>query len=225
MASSTKKVTLLALIVSCESDSHRSPEKGPCSPTTTQLRACLVAEVCRSSTIKPPMPPARHVRARVVLKSLQVPSDLQFCPSCSLWRLPLSSLSSLGASAARSGSLEAPPSSLFLRTASLQARASRNDTTIRRKASKPSALRSLGATLRPNVRPGLYGSPQSRSFSNVSPVTSINAAPDIPTRYKALHEALNVLKNDAANYVNLSALQLALHGLESENPVVRIGGT
>ncbi|OJD33373.1 serine threonine protein phosphatase 2b catalytic subunit protein [Diplodia corticola] len=52
--------------------------------------------------------------------------------------------------------------------------------------------------------------------------TAINAPLDVPPRLKELYQALDVLKSDAASYVNFSRLQLALRGLESEDPVVRV---
>ncbi|PYI06135.1 hypothetical protein BO78DRAFT_397542 [Aspergillus sclerotiicarbonarius CBS 121057] len=44
----------------------------------------------------------------------------------------------------------------------------------------------------------------------------------IPPRLKELHEALNQVKDVATEQVNLSRLQLALRGLETETPLVRV---
>ncbi|PYH98646.1 hypothetical protein BO71DRAFT_395021 [Aspergillus ellipticus CBS 707.79] len=44
----------------------------------------------------------------------------------------------------------------------------------------------------------------------------------IPPRLKELHEALNQVKDVATEQVNLSRLQLALRGLESETPLIRV---
>lgn len=52
----------------------------------------------------------------------------------------------------------------------------------------------------------------------------INAGRDVPPRFKELHEALDRVGNAAAGQVNLSRLQLALRGLESENPLMRVAG-
>ncbi|PWY90817.1 hypothetical protein BO70DRAFT_307105 [Aspergillus heteromorphus CBS 117.55] len=44
----------------------------------------------------------------------------------------------------------------------------------------------------------------------------------VPPRLKELHEALNQVKDVATEQVNLSRLQLALRGLESETPLIRV---
>ncbi|PWY96393.1 hypothetical protein BO94DRAFT_529772 [Aspergillus sclerotioniger CBS 115572] len=44
----------------------------------------------------------------------------------------------------------------------------------------------------------------------------------VPPRLKELHEALNQVKDVATEQVNLSRLQLALRGLETETPLVRV---
>lgn len=54
--------------------------------------------------------------------------------------------------------------------------------------------------------------------------TSVVHTRHIPPRLKDLHEALNRVKDVAPEQVNLSRLQLALRGLESEKPVVRVAG-
>lgn len=63
-----------------------------------------------------------------------------------------------------------------------------------------------------------------RKTSTLSSSTAIHATKDIPPALLELHEALDVLRRDAAGYVNLSRLQLALRGLESRTPTVRIAG-
>lgn len=50
----------------------------------------------------------------------------------------------------------------------------------------------------------------------------MNATKSLPPRYKPLYEALGNLKKKASAQVNLSRLQLALQGLESESPATRI---
>ncbi|RMJ22275.1 hypothetical protein PHISP_06860 [Aspergillus sp. HF37] len=50
----------------------------------------------------------------------------------------------------------------------------------------------------------------------------INAGRNVPPRFKGLYEALDSVGNTAAGQVNLSRLQLALRGLESEEPLMRV---
>ena len=52
--------------------------------------------------------------------------------------------------------------------------------------------------------------------------TAINGKRPIPARNQPLYEALTQVKTKASAYVNLSRLDLALQGLESENPVTRV---
>lgn len=52
----------------------------------------------------------------------------------------------------------------------------------------------------------------------------VNATNNVPERYRDLYEALDEVKHSAAQHVNLSRLQLALRGLESETPVIRVAG-
>lgn len=63
-----------------------------------------------------------------------------------------------------------------------------------------------------------------RRASTVASVTAINAQRDIPPAFQKLHASLSVLEHEAAVYVNLSQLKLALRGLESENAVTRVAG-
>lgn len=65
---------------------------------------------------------------------------------------------------------------------------------------------------------------QKRHASSVSPVTTINASKQIPAPYRELYDQLGVLRSQAATYVDLSKLQLAIKSLESENAVIRIAG-
>ncbi|KAK7545169.1 uncharacterized protein J3D65DRAFT_51391 [Phyllosticta citribraziliensis] len=58
--------------------------------------------------------------------------------------------------------------------------------------------------------------------STLASRTAINAPLEGPPRLKELHQALDALKTDAATYINLSRLQLALRSLEHDDPVVRI---
>lgn len=62
---------------------------------------------------------------------------------------------------------------------------------------------------------------RSRSIAHASS-TAINAQKDIPPRLNELHRALEVVKHDAANYINISRLGLALRSLESRRPTIRV---
>ncbi len=63
-----------------------------------------------------------------------------------------------------------------------------------------------------------------RRSSTVASTTAINAARELPPNLRELHDALSELRSKAANYVNLSRLQLALRGLETRDAVVRVAG-
>lgn len=73
-------------------------------------------------------------------------------------------------------------------------------------------------------RKARWAIPQIRPASTTASVTAVNARREIPTRFKNLHESLKALETEAAVYINLSQLGLALRGLESENAVTRIAG-
>ncbi|KAL8635383.1 MAG: hypothetical protein Q9228_007120, partial [Teloschistes exilis] len=64
-----------------------------------------------------------------------------------------------------------------------------------------------------------------RSVSTISSVTAVNVKKDLPPAFRGLYDALGVLQREAAVYANLSQIQLALRGLESENGITRIAGT
>lgn len=53
--------------------------------------------------------------------------------------------------------------------------------------------------------------------------TAINPPSNVPTANRDLYASLEQLKDVASDYVNQSRLQLALRGLETERPIVRIG--
>ena len=74
------------------------------------------------------------------------------------------------------------------------------------------------STLSPSVS-------RSRRSSTVASTTAINATRDLPPNLRELHEALSELRSKAANYVDLSRLQLALRGLETRDAVIRVAGT
>ena len=59
-----------------------------------------------------------------------------------------------------------------------------------------------------------------RTFTTSSVIT----AKSVPPRFKELHAALEGVKDAALEQVNLSRLQFALRGLESETPLIRVAG-
>ncbi len=63
-----------------------------------------------------------------------------------------------------------------------------------------------------------------KKVSTIASVTAVNAQRDIPLTFRPLHDSLSALEHEAAIYVNLSQLKLALRGLESENAVTRVAG-
>ena len=66
--------------------------------------------------------------------------------------------------------------------------------------------------------------PLRRQVSSIAPVTAVNVTKTIPPTKKGLYEELKALEKTAATFVNLPQLQLALRGLESEDPIVRVAG-
>lgn len=56
----------------------------------------------------------------------------------------------------------------------------------------------------------------------IIPTTAINKPLDVAPANVELYKALERLKNDAANYVGLSRLGLALRSLEGRNSIVRV---
>ena len=72
------------------------------------------------------------------------------------------------------------------------------------------------------VRPREPSKP--RTASTTASVTAVNAKKEIPSAFQGLHASLKALETEAGVYVNTSQLQLALRGVESENPVTRIAG-
>ncbi|KAL8856845.1 MAG: hypothetical protein Q9178_006562 [Gyalolechia marmorata] len=61
-----------------------------------------------------------------------------------------------------------------------------------------------------------------RKASTIASVTAVNAKKDIPNVFQGLYEALGTAQREAAVYVNLSQVKLALRGLESENGITRV---
>ncbi|MCJ1398842.1 hypothetical protein MMC11_002043 [Xylographa trunciseda] len=67
--------------------------------------------------------------------------------------------------------------------------------------------------------------PLKRHNSSVTPVIAVNATRTIPAQNWRLYEELTVLEKEAATFANLSQLQLALRGLESDDPKIRVAIT
>lgn len=63
---------------------------------------------------------------------------------------------------------------------------------------------------------------RTRPASTLTSSTAVNATKNIPPRYKPLYDALGNVRKTASAQVNLSRLQLALQGLESEAPTTRV---
>nr|POE65690.1 hypothetical protein CFP56_58796 [Quercus suber] len=59
-------------------------------------------------------------------------------------------------------------------------------------------------------------------YVSVASSTAINAPSTVPAKYADLHQALLLLQDEASSYVDISRLQLAVRGLESSNPTVRV---
>jgi hypothetical protein len=76
-------------------------------------------------------------------------------------------------------------------------------------------------TLRRSSRPqNTITASTPRSFNTSSVIT----AKSVPPRFKELYTALEGVKDAALEQVNLSRLQFALRGLESETPLIRVAG-
>ncbi|KAL9618118.1 MAG: hypothetical protein Q9160_007125 [Pyrenula sp. 1 TL-2023] len=64
--------------------------------------------------------------------------------------------------------------------------------------------------------------PVLRNASSLSSATAVNATKIVPSKYKTLYESLQRVRRHAAIYVDLSRLDLALQGLETEKLKTRI---
>ncbi|MCJ1247978.1 hypothetical protein MMC30_005193 [Trapelia coarctata] len=64
--------------------------------------------------------------------------------------------------------------------------------------------------------------PLRRRVASITPVTAVNVPRTIPAANLRLYEELTALEKKAATFVHLSQLQLALRGLESEDPIIRV---
>ncbi|GME40016.1 hypothetical protein B0A49_09583 [Neofusicoccum parvum] len=124
-----------------------------------------------------------------------------------------------------------PPSQEEVRRSEEQSRAealekaakeAENDTGLATVARRISIRPPTHAATRPLHAPRFFSAARRRPAATLASRTAINAPLDVPPRLKELYQALDALKSDAASYVNLSRLQLALRGLETEDPVVRV---
>lgn len=61
-----------------------------------------------------------------------------------------------------------------------------------------------------------------RTASTLSSNTAVNASRSVPAKYKPLYTALSEVRRDAPGHMSFSRLQLALQGLESIAPKIRI---
>lgn len=78
---------------------------------------------------------------------------------------------------------------------------------------------SKGILDRPRARETGTGTPGYRAFTTTTTSTSTST---IPPRFRELHAALNRVAETATDRVDLSRLQLAVRGLEAEEPLVRV---
>lgn len=131
--------------------------------------------------------------------------DVFFCPLCSLWRLTRPS--------ARSRPFARLHSTRLLPSSSIQASTRISASPRRLLSSAPS-----DRTLRP-----LPPAHQHLQASSLASNTAINPPLHIPPPYHALHASLERLQHSAGDYVNQSRLQLALRGLETQKPTIRVG--
>ena len=122
-------------------------------------------------------------------------------PSLSLFSCPACSSRALSATTPRT----AEEHRLLNRRNVTTANASnaRNHVTLRKRTSRWIQQKSHATTLASN--------------------TAINAPKNVPAAYRELYRSLHVLNDHASDAVDQSRLQLALRGLESAHPTIRIG--
>lgn len=94
----------------------------------------------------------------------------------------------------------------------------RRSSSHRTSGSSSSSNTALGARRKAaaDINPGIR---RSQHFTTAS-----TASVNVPPRLRELHAALNRVGDVATDRVDLSRLQLALRGLESEEPLVRVAG-
>lgn len=95
----------------------------------------------------------------------------------------------------------------------------RRTISTRRKTYRPSTRTSTSGII-PRGRNGELNTQRHQFITS----SAINAGKNVPPRFKELYAALNRVGDVATDRVNLSRLQLALRGLESEEPLVRVAG-
>lgn len=78
----------------------------------------------------------------------------------------------------------------------------------------------------PSVRrtPLQIASPSARSFRPFTSSSFITAGKTVPPQFRELYDALSGLQDAAIEQVSITRLQLALRGLESEAPLIRVAG-
>lgn len=141
------------------------------------------------------MPPRLRQHAQSVQSSASRISDIFLCPSCSQWRLSARPLSA----ASRRSDLP-----ILSQSKPLQLKGH-----IERR-SRP-CFQATG------LRDERYQARATRRISTSAATSIINAPDPIPARLKDLYKALESLKTEAAQHINLSQLPLILRGLESSD--------
>lgn len=141
--------------------------------------------------------------ARAGLSETRSTSDIFYCPSCSLWRLDRT----------------APRRTLARLNSTRQSFSSSRKTQTTTQycstlAATPKNLNGATGVIKASLR---------RSATTWASSTAINPPQHIPPVYHDLHASLEKLRDRAGDYVNQSRLHLALRGLESANPTIRIG--
>lgn len=114
-----------------------------------------------------------------------------------------------------------PPVGLFDRTLSTRIRSPFICSTCRHRKALSLKAHTWKVCQSP-VRPRELSKP--RTASTTASVTAVNVKREIPFAFQDLYTSLKALETEAGVYVNTSQLQLAVRGVESENPVTRIAG-
>lgn len=149
------------------------------------------------------MPPRVPLARKPVatLSSRQIGREAFICPSCSLWRSANSTMRQ----------------QLSSRTYS-----SRYPRLAHALSIQPRPSSSLQESLSPASASQLRHS-RPRWATTLVSRTAINSPANVPDANRDLYASLERLKHGAADYVSQSRLQLALRGLESATPTLRIG--
>lgn len=131
--------------------------------------------------------------------SISTEGRVFFCPSCSTWRR-------------RMFSTTPPPPPATTNRHRTRNRCSNS-------LSTPHNSPEYNVT---SIRRFLSSSVSSHSTAAGGIVDS-NSRSTVPARFRELYTTLKELEEVAADHISLSRLQLALRGLESEEPVIRVG--